>query len=302
MLNVNLAAMSLGGNLFFYENMLRRTKKLPYELVWPLTRKPYLMSYCCPPNLARLLSETSEYVYLVNENDLFIGLYGSNKAHISLANGTTFDIEQKTSYPYDGDVDFVLSNIKATEKFKICLRIPGWLESGYIGFGADCIKLRHSDRGYYQTVAIEGKVDSTHIHLHFDMPVRLTVAHPFVEEDCNQVAVERGPLVYCMESPDVEAKSLDDVLIDPSAEFVPVPMEIAGKQIYGLRCTVLCRQSDSTDGEPHGALYRSLGKVSLKRVEAHFVPYFSWDNRGWGEMRIWLPVAYGFATEEVEHA
>ena len=302
LLNVNLAAMSLGGNLFFYENMLRRTKKLPYELVWPLTRKPYLMSYCCPPNLARLLSETSEYAYLVNENDLFIGLYGSNKAHISLANGTTFDIEQKTSYPYNGDVNFVLSNIKATEKFKICLRIPGWLESGYIGFGADCIKLRHSDRGYYQTVAIEGTVDSTNIHLHFDMPVRLTVAHPFVEEDCNQVAVERGPLVYCMESPDVEAKSLDDILIDPSAEYVPVPMEIAGKQIYGLRCTVLCRQSDSTDGEPYGALYRTLGKVSLKRVEAHFVPYFSWDNRGWGEMRIWLPVAYGFATEEVEHA
>ena len=128
------------------------------------------------------------------------------------------------------------------------------------------------------------------------------MAHPFVEEDCNQVAVERGPLVYCMESPDVEAKSLDDILIDPSAEYVPVPMEIAGKQIYGLRCTVLCRQSDSTDGEPYGALYRTLGKVSLKRVEAHFVPYFSWDNRGWGEMRIWLPVAYGFATEEVEHA
>jgi DUF1680 family protein len=301
MLNVNLAAMNLGGDRFFYENMLRRTKSLPYELIWPLTRKPYLMSYCCPPNLARLLAETSEYAYLVNDGDLFVGLYGSNTAHVRLANGTTFDIEQKTSYPYDGDIDFTLTNIKAADKFKVCLRIPGWLESGHIAFGADCVKLRHAEHGYYETVSIDGASDRADIHLHFDMPVRLTVAHPFVEEDCNQVAVERGPLVYCVESPDVDVESLDDVLIDPSADFSQVPMEIAGKQVYGLRGTVLCRQTESTDGEPHGALYRTLGHVSLKRVEARLIPYFAWDNRGWGEMRIWMPVAYGMADEEVRH-
>ena len=267
MLNVNLAAVNLEGNLFFYENMLRRTKELPYKLIWPLTRKPYLMSYCCPPNLARVLSETSEYAYLVGKDELYVGLYGANKAHVDLAGGASFDIEQRTGYPYDGDIELVLTNIQAPRDFNVNLRIPGWLSSG----------------------SIEARMS-----LHLDMPARLTVAHPFVEEDCNQVAVERGPLVYCMESPDAETASLDCLLIDPDATLTPTPVDIDGVEVTALRGTAWCKSphSGETDGMPTGSLYHTLEPTELERTDIQLIPYFAWDNRGWGEMRIWMPVAY----------
>ena len=69
MLNTNLAAFSLDGKRFFYENMLRRAKKLDYELIWPLTRSEYILSYCCPPNLARTVAESSEYAYLTRRQE-----------------------------------------------------------------------------------------------------------------------------------------------------------------------------------------------------------------------------------------
>ncbi|MCP1110360.1 glycoside hydrolase family 127 protein [Ohessyouella blattaphilus] len=101
MLNTNMAAVSLDGKRFFYENMLRREKELPYELIWPLTRSEYILSYCCPPNIARAIAQSSEYAYTVSDNALWLGMYGANKARIELPNGAHFDLEQKTNYPYD---------------------------------------------------------------------------------------------------------------------------------------------------------------------------------------------------------
>lgn len=298
MLNVNLAAMNLDGNLFFYENMLRRTKELPYELIWPLTRKPYLMSYCCPPNLARLLSETFEYAYLEGDDSLYVGLYGSSKANVSLKNGVAFDIEQKTAYPYDGDITLSLSSVTADKDFKVYLRIPAWVESGYVETPNGRVELSPSKQGYYEAVDVVAGTTGVDIRLHLDMPARLTVAHSFVEEDCNQVAVERGPLVYCIESPDVATDSLSNLLIDPSSTLTSFPMEVAGKEVLGLRGDVLCRKEDGEAGLPTGALYSTFRKPTYEHVEAHFIPYFAWDNRGWGEMRIWLPVAHDVSGRE----
>lgn len=295
MLNVNLAAVNLKGDLFFYENMLRRTKELPYELVWPLTRKPYLMSYCCPPNLARILSETSEYAYLIGEEELFVGMYGANKAKVELKNGSTFDVEQKTSYPYDGAVELSLSNIHSEGAVRVQLRIPGWATGGSILFDGDVADLGAADSGTYYEVVVPAGATSAQIRVSLEMPVRLTVAHPFVEEDCNQVAVERGPLVYCMESADTSLDSLDQVLIDPESELVPGSATIDGVEVVALHGSALCKLGNESGKFGDSPLYRTLAQGCLKRVEVQLVPYFAWDNRGWGEMRIWMPVAYRYS-------
>ena len=70
----NLAALSLDGKRFFYENMLRRAQKLDYKLIWPLTRSEYILSYCCPPNLARTIAQSSEYAYLTSDNSVWTGI------------------------------------------------------------------------------------------------------------------------------------------------------------------------------------------------------------------------------------
>ena len=104
LLNVNLAAVSLDGKKFFYENMLRRAKKLEYKLIWPLTRTEYLISYCCPPNLARMVTQSGEYAYTVSDDSIYTGIYGECEAALTLKNGAAFTLKQKTEYPYDGKI------------------------------------------------------------------------------------------------------------------------------------------------------------------------------------------------------
>ena len=283
MLNVNLAAVSLDGQSFFYENVLRRTKKLDYRLIWRLRRAKYILSYCCPPNLARTIAESGEYAYTTSADTVYLGMYGASKAHVKLDN-TEFDLKQSTQYPYDGN-------------------------SGKIAAEGRTIELTKKCAGTYIIVDISD-LASAEIVIDFDMPVRLTTAHPLVEECVNQVAVERGPLVYCIETPDVETETLDSLLISPSTQFTPVSYQIKDRMVTALECELLCKKKASS-----GELYETLEFDGFDKVKARFIPYFAWDNRSaeddgtydvyaiedkldtpddmeYDEMRIWLPVAY----------
>lgn len=286
MLNVNLAAVSLDGKKFFYENMLRRAKELPYELIWPLTRSEYILSYCCPPNLARTVAESSEYAYAVSGDTLWTGMYGASRAAVCLPDGISFDLKQETDYPYNGMIRFTVENLSGGT-FTLNLRIPGWVQSGSVSQNGQTVQLNPAHSASYYPVRI---TENTVITLQLDMPVRLTVSHPLVEENTNQAAVERGPLVYCIESPDASLHTLDDLMLDPAAQFEPVPFEIAGRHVTALEGDALCIcRSESYDAD---ALYQSLSCTGLKPARIRMIPYFAWDNRGYGEMKIWLPVAY----------
>lgn len=286
MLNVNMAAVSLDGKKFFYENMLRRAKELPYELIWPLTRSEYILSYCCPPNLARTVAQSSEYAYTVSGDTLWTGMYGANRASVCLPEGVSFDLKQETDYPYDGMIRFTVENLNGGA-FTLNLRIPGWAQSGSVSQNGQTVQLTPAHSASYYPVRI---TENTVITLQLDMPVRFTVSHALVEENTNQAAVERGPLVYCIESPDASLHTLDDLMLDPTAQFEPVPFEIAGRSVTALEGDALCIcRSESYDAD---ALYQTLSCTGLKPARIRMIPYFAWDNRGYGEMKIWLPVAY----------
>lgn len=308
MLNVNLAAVSLDGQSFFYENVLRRTKKLDYRLIWRLRRAKYILSYCCPPNLARTIAESGEYAYTTSADTVYLGMYGASKAHVKLDN-TEFDLKQSTQYPYDGNIVLTANNITGDNAAKIAIRVPGWVKSGKIAAEGRTIELTKKCAGTYIIVDISD-LASAEIVIDFDMPVRLTTAHPLVEECVNQVAVERGPLVYCIETPDVETDTLDSLLISPSTQFTPVSYQIKDRMVTALECELLCKKKASS-----GELYETLEFDGFDKVKARFIPYFAWDNRSaeddgtydvyaiedkldtpddmeYDEMRIWLPVAY----------
>ena len=308
MLNVNLAAVSLDGQSFFYENVLRRTKKLDYRLIWRLRRAKYILSYCCPPNLARTIAESGEYAYTTSADTVYLGMYGASKAHVKLDN-TEFDLKQSTQYPYDGNIVLTANNITGDNTAKIAIRVPGWVNSGKIAAEGRTIELTKKCAGTYIIVDISD-LASAEIVIDFDMPVRLTTAHPLVEECVNQVAVERGPLVYCIETPDVETETLDSLLISPSTQFTPVSYQIKDRMVTALECELLCKKKASS-----GELYETLEFDGFDKVKARFIPYFAWDNRSaeddgtydvyaiedkldtpddmeYDEMRIWLPVAY----------
>ncbi len=288
MLNVNLAAVSMDGCKFFYENMLRRAKKLPYELCWPLERTEYISSFCCPPNLSRILAQSTEYAYTISEDTVWLGMYGENEARIQLNNGASFVLVQKTRYPYDGNIQFSFKEIQNNHAFKLNIRVPEWAEKGHIVINEQVVKtISSADASTYITLDIDTPLD-TQVAVWFDMPVRYTISHPLVEENTNQVAVERGPLVYCMESADVESDTMDDIMLKMNPEYRPVEYQLAGRKVISLAGEAWKINSESYHCEK---LYQTFKFTGLESVHVRFIPYFAWDNRGYGEMKIWFPVA-----------
>lgn len=290
LLNAALAAVSLDGKKFFYENMLRRAKKLDYELIWPLTRTEYILSYCCPPNLARLIMESPEYAYAVSGDAVYTGLYGQNRTHFRLSGGADFVLEEITDYPYDGEIRFRVSEVTNDAPVTLMLRVPGWAEDAEITCCGKTAVCGRKAAGTYQPVRLASLVHGE-IVLKLPMKARCTMANPMVEEDTSQIAIERGPLVYCMEQPDADADTLDDIWLDPEATFELRFTEMEGRRIGTLETTAYRRTlwKETPDGDHVQELYRTLPQTAWDPVKARLIPYFAWDNRGEGEMRIWMP-------------
>ncbi|MGN1368946.1 MAG: glycoside hydrolase family 127 protein [Aristaeellaceae bacterium] len=285
LLNVNMAGVSLDGRRFFYENMLQRAKKLSYELVWGQTRTEYILSYCCPPNLARTLAQTSEYAYAVDGDGVWTGLYGASEGRFTLANGASFHLTQQTEYPFDGRITFTVteSNAKA---FRLHLRIPEWAKDAELTVNGT---VTHPACGEYALVDVAAPDNFTCV-LDLHMQPRLTVGHGLIEEDRNQACIEVGPLVYCVETPDAPtAASLHDLLLPLSPSFRRTTVEMEGRSIPALETTVLCQQMDENQRE---ALYRTFQPPKLDACPIRMIPYYAWDNRGMGEMLVWLPLAW----------
>lgn len=288
MYNVNLASISLDGKRFFYENMLRRTRKLDFDLVWPRERTEYIKSFCCPPNVSRLLSEVSEYIYTVSEDSVWTGLYGASKTRIQLENGARFTLHQETEYPYDGVIRFRFDQVEMEQPWNLMVRIPGWAERGSIEVNGRKTALSPSDAGSYLCIPIE-HTEGSLVELRLHMDARLTVANSMVEEAENHVAVERGPLVYCMESPDAPVETLDDLLVPVDAVFRTGTYSMEGRNMTVLKADFWCLDRENYD---RNALYQPLRCPGKHMQEVRLIPYFAWDNRGMGEMRIWFPAAY----------
>ncbi len=287
MLNTNLAAVSLDGKKFFYENMLRRTNELDYKLVWPLTRSEYILSYCCPPNLARVVMQSSEYAYLTSCDKVWFGIYGDSEARFKLENGSEFTLKQKTEYPFKGKFILELADVKKDTPFSLMLRIPSWAKSGYVKINNEVRKFGKELSSTYLEVKINNPLEDK-IEFNLDMKVRYTIANNMVEENVNQVAIEKGPVVYCAEIFDVDMDTLDDLVINLSAQYEDVLVKIGDKEIQGLTAEHYKLNRDGFDRDALYQDYENMG-ASLKKVT--FIPYYAWDNRGYGEMRIWFPMS-----------
>lgn len=288
MLNVNLASVSLDGTRYFYENMLRRTRSLPYELIWPLERTGYILSYCCPPNIARTLAQAGEYFYSVSGNTVYFGMYGANEAKFRLDNGAEFTLKQETLYPYDGRINLTFDEVKKQGSVELKLRIPGWAVTGYVKAGGKTVGLHEKDETGFLAIMLTA-AEGERIEVFFDMPARLTQAHSYIEEAVNQAAVERGPLVYCVETPDISFDTLDDLLLDVNSRLEAVPCDISGRKIMALEGNACRIKRHEFNREE---LYQTMHYDGLEPARVRLIPYFAWDNRGFGEMRVWLPVAY----------
>ena len=295
MLNTNLASISLDGIRYFYENMLERVKNPGFDPVWPLHRTEYITSYCCPPNLTRNLAQVSEYLYAVHGNKIYTGMYAAAKAHVVLDSGLDAVLETKTEYPYDGKIVFSFKDVKSEGSAEFLLRIPSWVKSGVISItdknGTTKKEIDATLSGEYYSVLVEKPADTV-LELILDMPVRYTVGHDRIEECRGRVCVERGPLVFCMEEGDAGEISLDKLYL-PTAKgaFSTERIQIKDRDVLTVKGGLYRSVGDDNSSD---SLYRELPDITFEKVEASFIPYFAWDNRGEDkDMRVYFPVYYG---------
>jgi uncharacterized protein len=280
--------ISLDGMRYFYRTALRQPKELPFSLRWPRSRASYLSSFCCPPNVLRAIGASSSMAYAVSEDGLWVNLYGSGSVDTLLPDGSRVSVSQETDYPWEGRVTLRVE--AAPERvMSLRLRVPAWAEGARLrlvsGGMSEALK---AEAGEY--AAVERRFAAgDELVLELPMEPRLTLANELVEETRNQVAICRGPIVYCLESADLpEGVSLDDIVVPSDAALAPRPGDgvLAGTTV--LEGEVLRLVADSLGDR----LYASVPPHRLEAIDARFIPYYAWDNRGLSEMSVWLPLRW----------
>jgi DUF1680 family protein len=282
--NSILSGISMDGNKFFYTNPLASAKDYPYDLRWSGARQKYISkSNCCPPNSVRTLAEINNYMYSIGEKGLYINMYGGNTLNTKLHDGKDFKLEQKTDYPWSGNIVIEIRNTVGNSSI-IFFRIPGWCKKYKFNVNG---KQRHnvldSENGY---VGVKGEWKcGDKIELVLDMPVTLLESNPMVEETKNQVTVKRGPIVYCLESEDLPGKNIFDVLLPGSIKLKAVPMKIDIGNVMALTGEAKILSSNNWKNILYNELNTKTSNVKIK-----LIPYYSWANRGDSDMTVWMPL------------
>ena len=267
-----LSGISLDGKDFFYTEALRRTKEFPYIMRWPKHRQHYITCFCCPPNTLRTLCEAQEYAYAINENTLYVNLYGQNALKTK-----DLEVEQQTNYPWDGKITLTIKKAKNLTNVK--LHKPDWAAEYTVKVNGEPADLDISRKWK------KGDV----IEVNFDMRPRLIEANPLVEEAKNQIAVQRGPIVYCLEGEDIEGGyRINDIAIPADIQFTEQKMTISGHEMTVLEGEAVLVNQEKWDNQ---TLYREIRPTNKKKVKIRLIPYYAWDNRGIQDMSLWLPLA-----------
>jgi DUF1680 family protein len=255
-----LPALSRAGTEFFYVNPLQRRTHRTFEPAGHGRRMPWQACACCPPNLMRLLSSWPQYLATADDSGIQLHQYASADLRMRIG-GEDAEVSMRTAYPWDGRVTVRVGRTP-DRPWTLSLRVPDWCGSATV-----------SVAGEPPAPVAAGVVDrqrawrsGDEVVLQLDMPVRRTDPDPRVDAVRGCVAVERGPLVYCVESADLpEGAVVEDLRFDPSRDPAASPCPDLGDEVVGVAVPVA-----------------GGGTVPA-------VPYHLWANRGTGGMRVWLP-------------
>jgi DUF1680 family protein len=284
--NSVISGVSLDGTNFFYTNPLRALEPPPVELRWKSKRVPFLSSFCCPPNLARTIAESSGYAWSKSADGLWLNLYGANKLKTQLSDGSIVELSAETEYPWNGRVTIRIDACNASP-FSLHVRIPDWAKNATVRVNGQVADV-HLAPGKYCEIRRAWHSGDV-IDLNLPMSPRLIEANPFVEENLNQIAVRRGPLVYCLESADFPSTrvSISDVSIPANIDLIArFDGNLLGGVVVLEGQALFCRTAGWK-----GQLYREFQPGPFEPIKVRLIPYFAWANRGSSEMTVWLPLS-----------
>ncbi len=283
--NSVLSGINIPGDKFLYTNPLAYSAALPFQQRWSKERQGYISkSNCCPPNTVRTIAEVSQYAYSLSGEGVYFNLYGGTTLDTKFKNGN-LKLRQTTDYPWDGKITIQIAEAPA-DPFGLFLRIPGWCTSARLTLNGKVQTLELTP-GTYARLQKNFKAGDV-VELELPMPVQLIESNPLVEETRNQVAVKRGPVVYCLESIDLpKGRTIFDVAIEIENKLKPAKISIENSPVTVLRGEGVLVDTAGWDKK----LYRPITGKSDKKVPIQLVPYYAWGNRGSTDMSVWLALA-----------
>jgi uncharacterized protein len=279
MYNAALSGISLGGDRFFYPNVL--------ESIGQHQRAPWFGCACCPSNVARFIPSVPGFAYAAKGKDVYVNLFLGGDATIDMADNK-LRLAQETRYPWEGSVKIQVEPEKADD-FTVHVRIPGWAGNqavpsdlySFLDKAAGDVSLKVNgeavplqiEKGYARLQRNWKSGDT--IELDLPMPVRRIVSHDNIASNRGKVALQRGPLVYCLEGPDNDGKVLDLVIPDQAELSTRFQPELLGGVV-------------TISGEAETAKRTLDGRI-VPDAKRPFVaiPYYAWAHRGGSQMTVW---------------
>ncbi len=287
--NAVLAGVSLSGDRFFYPNPLASDGRWGFNHGRP-ERQPWFGCSCCPVNVARAIPQVGGWMYSVAEGRLYIHLFEAGLATAEVA-GVRVAVRQVTHYPWAGDVTIEMRPERPT-RFDVMVRVPGWslgrpvpgdlyrdlvlpAESPKLSVNGEPIGLQALDRGYVKLSKVWNLGDR--IEMHLPMPPRRVVSHPAVSNNLGRVAIERGPIVYCIEGADHPERVVRNLWLPDDAPLTAEERPDLLGGVVVIRAPARARRGVE------------VGRVQDEPVEMVAIPYNVWCHRGANEMRVWIP-------------
>ncbi len=283
--NGALAGLALDGRAYFYVNPLEvlpeACDRNPALKHVKYRRQPWYGCACCPPNIARILASLGEYVYHADGDTLFADLYHDGSISCELE-GRQVAIRQRTDYPWTGSIVLELAADRPAE-FELALRIPGWCRNPSLALNGKAQDVSSAMRkGYARLRRVWRKADR--LELTLPMPVERMRADPRVRADYGKVALQRGPIVYCLEETD-NGPNLHMITLPPEAALSTTERP----DMLGGIVAVRASGRVSSGGVPAAGLYRNGARpAATEEKQLLFIPYYSWANREPGEMTVWV--------------
>lgn len=279
--NTVLSGIAMDGKSFFYvnplevwpESCIERTSK---EHVKPVRQKWFGVA-CCPPNIARTLASLGQYIYLAEDDKLYINLFVSNETVFKLGEDE-INLKVETNFPNENDINIQITS-EVEKEILLAIRIPFYAENYSV-----LVNNKHyefeTDKGY---AIVKGKFKNDKLKISFNSPARFIYANPLVRADSGKVAITKGPLVYCLEEID-NKDNLSAIFVDTSI----TPVEKYDKELFGGTTVVTLKgKKIVNDNWDENELYGTKNPI-YDDIRLKAVPYCYWGNRKPGEMIVWM--------------
>ncbi len=280
--NGALDGLSLTGDRFFYGNPLASNGNN--------SRSEWFGTACCPSNIARLVASLGDYIYGKDEAGIWVNLYVGSNTSLKLGK-TTVPVQMETNYPWEGTVKITMNPDKKIP-YALRMRIPGWVSN--VAVPGDLYRFADSQKPTV-TILVNGKpaqyreengyvvIERTWqkgdvVELNLPMDVKRVLAKQDINVNNDRVALQRGPLVYCVEGIDNNGQAWN-MLVPESTTFTTQPHQVSTESVIAIRADVPV-VGPSADG--------SRVVTETKTITA--IPYYTWANRGKSSMQVWLPM------------